>query len=315
MHLHGAAMVRNEADIIEAFVRHNLTVLDGLAIVDHGSVDGTTEILAALVAEGLPLTVARSEAVPHLQSEITTKLVRDVLAHTPANFVFVVDADEFVKIPSRPRIEDALGRLPSGLHVLLRWQSYVPDFGAHVASPDMRALLASSQRVVDERHNLYKVVAARHLLDMPDAYIELGNHVIRPSKRHAIAQLSNPHARLDPAAAAIAHVPVRSPDQFTAKIAVGWLASLAAGHDDPRAAFHWGEAYREIANGLTLSPETLTRIACNYSIPKSEWLPPEEVQRVADPFLAEFELKYTHLGRQRPLPLVLAFAERLIRDV
>jgi hypothetical protein len=37
--------------------------------------------------------------------------------------------------------------------------------------------------------------------------------------------------------------------------------------------------------------------------------------RVADPFLANIELKYAHLNRQRPLPLVLAFVERLIRGV
>ena len=50
MKLYGVAMVRNEADIIEAFVRHNLTVLDGLVVVDHSSDDGTSEILSALTA-------------------------------------------------------------------------------------------------------------------------------------------------------------------------------------------------------------------------------------------------------------------------
>jgi hypothetical protein len=29
-------LVRNAADIIEAFVRHNLRVFDGLSILDHG---------------------------------------------------------------------------------------------------------------------------------------------------------------------------------------------------------------------------------------------------------------------------------------
>jgi len=37
--------VRNEADIVEAFVRHNLVLLDGIAIVDHASVDATPDIL------------------------------------------------------------------------------------------------------------------------------------------------------------------------------------------------------------------------------------------------------------------------------
>ena len=308
-------MVRNEADIIEVFVRHNLTVLDGLSIVDHGSVDGTSEILAALVAEGLPLTVLPRNDVSYVQSEITTKLVRDLFAHTPADFVFVIDADEFLKIPSRPRLEDALGRLPRDLHALLRWQTYVPDFDVHSDKREMLPLLASSQRLVEERHNLFKVVAARRFLDTSEAYIETGNHVIHPSKAHAIARLSNPHGALNPTVAAVAHVPVRSADQFTGKIAVGWLALLAAHPNDPDVAFHWRDAYQDIANGIALSPEVLTTIACNYSIRKSRWLPPSQVPRVADPFLANIGLKYAHLGRQRPLQLVLAFAERLIRGV
>ena len=57
MRLVGVSMVRNEADIIEAFVRHNAAVLDALVVVDHGSVDGTREILFALRDEGLPLAI------------------------------------------------------------------------------------------------------------------------------------------------------------------------------------------------------------------------------------------------------------------
>ena len=31
----GLSMVRNESDVIETFIRHNLTLLDELHIVDH----------------------------------------------------------------------------------------------------------------------------------------------------------------------------------------------------------------------------------------------------------------------------------------
>ena len=41
MRLIGATTVRNGADIVEAFVRHNLTLLDALAVFDHGSFDGS----------------------------------------------------------------------------------------------------------------------------------------------------------------------------------------------------------------------------------------------------------------------------------
>ena len=34
----GLSMVRNESDIIETFIRHNLTLLDELHIIDHNRV-------------------------------------------------------------------------------------------------------------------------------------------------------------------------------------------------------------------------------------------------------------------------------------
>lgn len=66
MKLYGATMLHNEADLGESFARHSLAVLDGLAGVDHGSTDGTSELLAALVAEGLRRYshLARDETLP-----------------------------------------------------------------------------------------------------------------------------------------------------------------------------------------------------------------------------------------------------------
>ena len=43
--------VKNEADIIEAFVRHTLHFADRMIISDSGSIDGTWDILQILVDE------------------------------------------------------------------------------------------------------------------------------------------------------------------------------------------------------------------------------------------------------------------------
>ena len=55
MRLAGIAIVRNECDIVEAFVRHNATALDRLYVIDNDSSDATPEILRRLAASGLPL--------------------------------------------------------------------------------------------------------------------------------------------------------------------------------------------------------------------------------------------------------------------
>ena len=59
------SVVKNEADIIEAMVRHNCQFLDHTTIVDNGSVDGTWEILTALEAEGLPLSIQQDTRPGH----------------------------------------------------------------------------------------------------------------------------------------------------------------------------------------------------------------------------------------------------------
>jgi len=99
MRLVGVAMVRNEADIVEAFVRHNMTVVDALTVVDHGSVDGTTEILSALRAEVLALTVEPESELAQHQPEVLTRVARTAFGRG-ADVVFPLDADEFLLPPS-----------------------------------------------------------------------------------------------------------------------------------------------------------------------------------------------------------------------
>ena len=134
-------MARNEADVIEAFIRHNLTVLDGLAIVDHGSTDATPALLASLSAEGLPLRIEVNAELEFRQSEIVTRLARRIFATTDADFIFLLDADEFLKVPSRARLEAALASLPPGVHAIQEWHTYVPDFSREL---DPAALIRST---------------------------------------------------------------------------------------------------------------------------------------------------------------------------
>ncbi len=96
MRLFGVAMVRNEADVIEAFVRHNLTMLDGLVVIDHGSLDGTAGILAKLKGEGLPLHVVRAERHGTYKSVIGRSFVQQQAQ-------YVISGNHLVDDPARPK--------------------------------------------------------------------------------------------------------------------------------------------------------------------------------------------------------------------
>jgi len=310
MKLWGVAMARNEADVIEAFIRHNLTVLDGLAIVDHGSTDATPAILAALSAEGLPLQIEVNTELEFRQSEIVTRLARRVLASTDADFIFLLDADEFLKVPSRPRLESALASLPPGVHAVHEWHTYVPDFSLPL---EPAALIRSARRV---RHRLaprFRVVVSRSFLQSPTLIAE-GNHlVVRRTGAENYPKIQ--HARLTVDESAVAHLPIRSAAQFGAKIAIGWLSCLMQPGRAPGLSSHWRDSYGLLRSGKALTPEMLTLLAANYDVPESERKPLDQIVFVDDPFFADVEIIHQGAARADALALVVQFAEKLARRV
>jgi hypothetical protein len=302
----GAAQVRNEADVVEAFVRHNLGVLDGLAIVDHGSLDATPDILRSLIAEGLPVFLGHEDAPAWDAQVMRNQLVRHVFATSDADWVFPLDADEFLKTPERGVLEEALAALAGLSHVAMEWHTYVPSFDA---GADMLALLRSARRLRDDGHGLRKVAVSRAFAARAELFMTKGQH--RVETRTAGGKEPHP-AVLPPDTAVLAHVPVRSARQFTAKIAVNRLASLNVPEREQNESIHLREAYEYIASGRPLTPGQLKAFAVNYSVPMARWLPADAHVLQDDPFLADFALEYTREANLDPLALVLRVAERMI---
>ena len=114
----GLCVAKNEADIIEAMVRHNLGYLDTLHVVDHDSADATPLILSALAAE-FPdrLTWESDTTRGHVQTALINARVRPLLAETGAAQLVLLDADEFIR--AEPKLfRDSL--LASETPILLR---------------------------------------------------------------------------------------------------------------------------------------------------------------------------------------------------
>ena len=291
MRIVGVAMVRNEADLIEAFVRHHVARLDALSVVDHRSEDGTRAILEALRAEGLPLALATDDDPRQRQPETIGVLARAAFA-SGADVVIPLDADEFLKLPDRGALERWLRALPSGLCAALDWQTYVCDAPMERAHP----LAVARRRRAREAHGLHKVVLTRAFADAPAALVGPGNHaVLLKGADQDLARDPVRLARVPSTIAALAHVPVRSAQQLAVKIALGWRAHAAAARADPTLAFHWKELYDELARGLP-APARLEQIACNYGIPMARW--DAAVALVDDPLPADTPVRYASLARR-----------------
>jgi hypothetical protein len=312
MRLVGATIVRDASDIIEAFVRHNLTVLDGLAIVDHGSVDGTSEILAALVAEGLPVFLGRNDTASFDQRRLVNRLVRHVFDTSDADWIFPLDSDEFLKVGSRRYLEALLTRVPRGGHLVLPWLTYVPRFDGNA---DALAQLRGARRVVQPRHGFPKVAVPRSFASIAKERLGKGCHWIERTQHGKDAvPISEDAFACDSKDLAIAHVPIRSAPQFIAKFAAGWLGLLASGTVVGEEAFHWREAYAHLRRGQPITAAELESFAMNYGVYRSRWLAPEAIELADDPFLADIALRHTNGSMPDPFLLVLAVAERLLAE-
>lgn len=307
MRLVGAAHVRNEADVVEAFVRHNLAVLDGIAIVDHGSVDATPGILRSLADEGLPLFIAHDDTPTFDQQAMQNRLVRHVLTTSDAAWVFPIDADEFLKMASREELERVLGSLGPATDVTLEWETYVPAFDEDI---DTLVRLRGARRLRNDGHGLRKVAVSRAFARDPDLYLTKGQH--RVESRQAPPQKRMPRA-LASTTLSLAHVPVRTARQFTAKVSLGWLSNLGVPVREENESLHWREAFEYLQSGRPLTPRQLEAFAVNYGVPMAQWLPADAQGLVDDPFLREFELRYPKGATSDPLPLVLRQVERLLR--
>ena len=126
MRLVAVSIVKNEADIIEPFIRHTRAWVDHHLVFDHDSSDGTREILGALQAEGLPLTLFTDQALGNLQQARSNRLTSLAARDHGADWILPLDADEILTGPGRPALEKVLAAHASDRPATLPLLNYFP---------------------------------------------------------------------------------------------------------------------------------------------------------------------------------------------
>ena len=268
----GIAMVKNEADVIEAFVRHNLGFMDALAIVDNDSIDGTREILVQLQQEGLPIILFDNPVVGHFHAEIMTAVYRKVVPQFKPRFVFLLDADEFIVASSRDALYVQLRAMRPGTQAQYCWRTYIPAPTGPEGDPSDPLRSITHRKVVEHDPRWKAVIVTKPKIDMKLKIVH-GNHGATYAGRLL--------RRIKLRDVVIAHFPVRSVDQITSKVLVGWIANLERNRYLPgHFADHWKSLYERIIRGAVITTEDVTREALRYaqfSGPESKW--PQDVVR------------------------------------
>lgn len=206
-------MVKNEADILDATVRHLFTQgVDRALIVDNDSTDATANLLKDL-ARDLPVFIGQDRETGYYQAHKMTTLARAARG-AGAKWVIPFDADEFWFAPGMTIRDYLAGQAATRVEATM-YNAFPTRTHPSIKSLDSPARLDLSP------HLLPKVSARTH----PLLWIGMGNHTaLRPG-------LSTDGLK-------IVHVPWRSSEQFIRKIRQGANALRATDLADELGG-HW----------------------------------------------------------------------------
>lgn len=251
MKLAALTMTRAEGDVIEEFLRHTAGFVDEIYVYNNVSLDATVEVVRKLQDEGLPVVLADCDIITtEGEWDNNNGLIRDVLQRSSADYLALLDPDEFLVVRSRDVLEDALAALPSGTHALVRWVTYIPVDG-DVDEP--RTLARIRHRLAREVRNEEKAILSRALLEQPGAVVAVGSHRVVGAENAVLEGIR------------LAHFPVRSVRQIQAKALLGWSTFVAMGMDVSSMGFQWRRLHGQLMRGSSWAALDLFHQGLSYT--------------------------------------------------
>jgi len=296
MRLVAVSIVKNEADIIEAFVRHTHAWVDHHLVFDHDSTDGTRDILQALRAEGLPVTLYTDDAIGKLQQFRSNHLSRLAARELDADWIIPLDADELLGGPDRAALEHALAATPPGISRSLPLLNYVATATDPAGEPNPAVRL---QYCETGPLHTRKVMVARALALDESVAAGMGSHALFRGE----APL--PDQPL-PDSFHLAHLPLRSPQHQVLRVVLAELQKLSHGQAHAGVDTHYRlgfqllaenpdrffAATRQDATRLRHQPISYRGAPLRYSTGTSDW---NRVARALLPFLEKLALSHGRL--------------------
>ena len=295
------SMVKNEADVIESFVRYNSNVMDGMIILDNGSTDDTLKILKQLKDEGLPIIIFEDTDREHEQAAKMSKLMIKSVEEFQADIVVPLDADEFIISSNKGNPRNILEKIGPNTYYHVKWRTFVPDFNKN---DDFIPARITSAR--DSSKEMCKVIIPKELVKNYKVKLTFGNHnlVFDPKYNDVINSVINNDLR-------IAHFPIRSKEQLISKVAVGWIYTLSRFGRPEGQNFHWKIMFNKLKENKEIVNQDLIDFAKKYSVQDTE----NEINLKEEPidlsFCKNIKIRYTP-NKVWPLPNILESYEWLL---
>ena len=253
MKLAVAALIRNEIDIIGPFLQHLDALFDYVLLMNHHSIDGTDPVMESACAHRAGWSMWQVEPRGYHQTAFCDFALRHIFAHTQADIVMFLDADEFIDVPDRASLEQAFAPLvDSGNVGSLRWRFTVPQHlnerTISLGEPIWRApQMASVGKAVIPR--------TFHEWHGHEAHLAIGNHGLYFGPDRPVHSVHRGE---------ILHLPIRSHQQLKSKVLAGAFSVMSIATRSSLFCWHWYDILWRIADG-TLRDEDLIGIAAHYS--------------------------------------------------
>ena len=284
------SMIKDEADIIELFVRINSRVIDHFFIVDNGSSDKTLKILQKLAAEGFPMTVFIDKS-GYNQELITSKTLRSAAAQMKFDWAFVIDGDEFINIP-RAELERELSTIQRNHVASLKWSTWIPlgDLYYKYKNP----LFMNFQRKLKETENYEKVIVPHDIAS--HTVLEVGNHGAYIN--HVGTYNTFDGSKIEQhllKCGVLDHVPVRSSGQILVKALTGAISLSLKSNRGKHEGYHWDNATHLIRTYKYEVDDLLLRHLALAYLAKRDVSIPDQIEEGSKLGLETDIIKYDHL--------------------
>ena len=213
------SVIKNSADVIEAFIRGNACIADNFMIADNMSTDRTMSIIEKLQAEGFQIEVFSDRECSHMQSMKMNLLMKQAVEEYDPDIIIPLDDDEIMSAYDRDIDLRAyiLGLSEMDQLYHLNCRVYFPT------EYDDASILSVPERIqyhfIDTMPTYKKIIITKALRRSKDIRIVQGNHDVYMENDDII--------RIDLDHAFLAHYPVRSKEQILSKALVSVTNMLA----------------------------------------------------------------------------------------